>query len=181
MFATRRVYREPVARRKTAPKAASSSEGVNLISKNDRTRYEEEQVMYWRKANHIHGWFVDNVQGGVDDCGTYEVTPDQLRQLLAICECVIEHSELVDGVVYAGTQDGPRHPKPIDMFEKGQVIRDAACAEQLLPRVDGFFFGSKQYDESYLNDVVETRDWLTAMLADHDAGHPGVIFYSSSW
>ena len=24
---------------------------------------------YWRKANQIHAWFVDNVQQGNDDCG----------------------------------------------------------------------------------------------------------------
>ncbi len=29
------------------------------------------EVMYWRKSNAIHKWFVDNVQGGVDDCGNY--------------------------------------------------------------------------------------------------------------
>lgn len=26
------------------------------------------QVAYWRKANAIHKWFVDNVQGGKDEC-----------------------------------------------------------------------------------------------------------------
>jgi len=32
-----------------------------------------EDVGYWRKDNHIHQWFVKNCQGGVDDCGLYEV------------------------------------------------------------------------------------------------------------
>jgi hypothetical protein len=39
------------------------------------------QAMYWRKANQIHKWFVDNVQGGVDDCGSYDVTIEQLKEL----------------------------------------------------------------------------------------------------
>ena len=30
-----------------------------------------ESVGYWRKANHIHKWFVDNVQNGEDDCKEY--------------------------------------------------------------------------------------------------------------
>lgn len=33
-----------------------------------------EQVAYWRKANQIHRWFVNIVQGGEDDCNPYEVT-----------------------------------------------------------------------------------------------------------
>ena len=28
----------------------------------------EASVGYWRKANHIHRWFVENVQGGEDEC-----------------------------------------------------------------------------------------------------------------
>jgi hypothetical protein len=37
---------------------------------------------YWRKANQIHKWFVDNVQGGVDDCGDYYVSHEKLKALL---------------------------------------------------------------------------------------------------
>lgn len=38
----------------------------------------------WRKASGIHGWFVDNVQGGADDCEAYLVEESQLHELLAI-------------------------------------------------------------------------------------------------
>lgn len=38
-----------------------------------------EQVGYWRKANAIHKWFVDNIQDGEDDCGYYEVAPEYLE------------------------------------------------------------------------------------------------------
>ena len=27
-----------------------------------------KEVMYWRKANYIHNWFVENIQNGSDDC-----------------------------------------------------------------------------------------------------------------
>lgn len=37
---------------------------------------------YWRKANQIHKWFVDNVQRGVDDCGNYYVSREKLQELL---------------------------------------------------------------------------------------------------
>ena len=46
-------------------------------------------VIYWRKANAIHKWFVDNVQGGNDDCGTYEVEWEQLTNLRDTCREVL--------------------------------------------------------------------------------------------
>lgn len=45
-------------------------------------------IGYWRKANAIHEWFVKNVQGGKDDCGIYEVTKEQLAELLEVCVAV---------------------------------------------------------------------------------------------
>lgn len=52
-----------------------------------------EEVGYWRKQNAIHNWFVENVQGGVDDCGTYEVTEEQIDKLLSKCEFVLKNPE----------------------------------------------------------------------------------------
>ena len=39
------------------------------------------EALYWRKANAIHKWFVDNVQEGTDDCGNYWVSREQLEEL----------------------------------------------------------------------------------------------------
>jgi hypothetical protein len=39
------------------------------------------EAMYWRKANAIHRWFVENVQEGEDDCGDYYVSREQLAEL----------------------------------------------------------------------------------------------------
>ena len=40
------------------------------------------ELMYWRKCNAIHKWFVDNVQNGEDDCGEYYVPNSKLIELL---------------------------------------------------------------------------------------------------
>jgi hypothetical protein len=40
---------------------------------------------YWRKANQIHKWFVDNVQDGEDNCGEYYVPNEKLKELLTTC------------------------------------------------------------------------------------------------
>ena len=47
-------------------------------------------VGYWRKANAIHAWFVDNVQKGVDECQNSHVEREQLVQLLDRCKEVLQ-------------------------------------------------------------------------------------------
>jgi hypothetical protein len=53
----------------------------------------ELEVAYWRKANQIHAWFVDNVQEGVDNCGSYYVSRDNLTTLLELCKKVVETND----------------------------------------------------------------------------------------
>lgn len=55
--------------------------------------YLEFEAMYWRKVNAIHNWFVENVQNGADDCGTYYVTHDQIEQLILTIERVLEKKD----------------------------------------------------------------------------------------
>lgn len=52
--------------------------------------YLEFDAMYWRKMNAIHNWFVENVQEGTDDCGTYHVTHKQIEELILTIERVLE-------------------------------------------------------------------------------------------
>lgn len=42
-------------------------------------------ALYWRKANAIHSWFVNNVQNGEDNCGEYYVSHDKLDELFNVC------------------------------------------------------------------------------------------------
>lgn len=69
-----------------------------VVTKNDQTRldikpervtYVDEEIMYWRKVNAIHAWFVENVQDGIDECQESRVTIEQLDELATICEKVI--------------------------------------------------------------------------------------------
>ncbi len=45
-------------------------------------------VAYWRKANHIHSWFVTHCQEGKDDCKRYYVGREKLEELLQTCQIV---------------------------------------------------------------------------------------------
>jgi hypothetical protein len=60
---------------------------VDTIKAN-KVKYIEEEVGYWRKANQIHFWFVNNVQNDVDNCGEYYVSVDHMETLLELCQKV---------------------------------------------------------------------------------------------
>jgi len=52
-----------------------------------------ENVGYWRKANHIHAWFVEKVQDGEDECQDSYVSIDKLKELLSDCESVLDNKD----------------------------------------------------------------------------------------
>lgn len=135
-------------------------------------------VGYWRKANAIHRWFVENVQDGNDDCGEYEVTKEKLEELKDTCLEVLAGCELVDGKVKNGATlvDGEWQ----DNIEDGKVIADVSVAESLLPTTSGFFFGSTEYDEWYVKDIQHTIDIIAKVLEETDF-EKEIIIYSSSW
>ena len=130
----------------------------------DNVAYVIEQCAYWRKANSIHAWFVANVQNEVDDCGTYEVSLEQLIELNTNVKRIL-------------TANG-RHQRTL--------------IESLLPPQGGFFFGNTDVDQEdglkwYLADMEETHRQLTPLIeqltVDKDSGTglwPG-ISYQSSW
>ena len=136
------------------------------------------EVGYWRKANQIHKWFVKHVQNNVDDCGTYEVSVGQLRDLLALCKAVKKASKLIDGQVsqgQRGTADGWE-----TIYGEGKIIEDSSVAEELLPTGSGFFFGSTDYNEYYMQDINATIKIINKVLKETDFETHGVA-YSSSW
>lgn len=68
-------------------------EGVPLIE-GGRVKEISEEAAYWRKANQIHNWFVENVQDGEDECKPHEVSLEQLQALVDACKTVLaDHSK----------------------------------------------------------------------------------------
>ena len=139
-----------------------------------------EEICYWRKANAIHKWFVDNVQGGIDDCNYHdEVTEDKLKELLHICDEIVCKVRLVPGkmcVGYSSTNGGELTPTIID----GRVVDKPEICEGLLPAQSGFFFGSTDYDESYMADVLQTIKHIAEILVETDF-ETDAVYYLSSW
>lgn len=109
----------------------------------------KDEVMYWRKANQIHDWFVRNVQDNEDDCDYYTVSREDIETLLSACEEVLEHDY------------------------------DEDIAEDLLPTCQGFFFGSYEYDEYYYDDIRTTIDKFRDLLANFDFDKNYLMYTSS--
>jgi hypothetical protein len=70
----------------------------------NKVTYIEEGAGYWRKANAIHQWFVDNVQDGVDNCGTYYVSQEKMTMLLYLVNQVLEDNSKAEELL--PTQSG---------------------------------------------------------------------------
>ena len=120
--------------------------GYEDTSGNFRSLSINLPLMYWRKANAIHGWFVNNVQDGVDNCQTSEVSRGQLEDLQALV------NEILDAKTNA--------------ISRGESLEDAlALAEKKLPPHEGFFFGSTDINEWYFEDLEYTSEALAKILA----------------
>jgi hypothetical protein len=100
---------------------------------------------YWRKANQIHRWFVENVQDGEDNCQEAGVSREKLTELRELCQQAI---------------DKPEH------------------AHMILPTREGFFFGGKDYDQWYFDDLKETIEVIDNALAMPEQWD---FNYRSSW
>jgi hypothetical protein len=105
------------------------------------------KVAYWRKANAIHQWFVENCQEGVDECQKAYVSREQLQTLLDLCK---------------------------------EIVASPKKGSKLLPTANGFFFGSTEYDDYYMQDITYTVERLEKILKD-SALEKSDFYYQSSW
>jgi len=96
------------------------------------------RVAYWRKANAIHDWFVQNVQDGRDECQEAWVSREQLQELIELCKQIIAKPKKADellptrsGFFFGGTDydDWYMHQLQytVDRFEK--ILADPAFAK----------------------------------------------------
>lgn len=117
----------------------------------------EREIMYWRKQNAIHKWFVMNVQNGEDQCVRHVVTEDDIGRLLHACRVVVAAR----------------------ISEKAEAI-----AAHFMPTGEGFFFGSTEYDEWYYDGLMKTITTLETFLSDiegEDFWSKVTVHYQSSW
>lgn len=143
--------------------------------------YIVEEIGYWRKANCIHDWFVNNCQNGNDDCKEYYVEKYQLQELLAACIFVRDSSKLIDeNIENVRITKGFNHK---NMMGDRKIIKDPSVAKELLPSVSGFFFGNTDYDEFYLQDIRNTIKILEDELSIQyeNIHYEPDYYYRASW
>lgn len=140
-----------------------------------------EEVGYWRKANAIHNWFVENTQNGEDNCNESYVSLDNMKELLRLCNEVIKSSKLVKGKIQTGYTISKEKGKVLNM-EDGEYIEDSSIAQDLLPTQSGFFFGSEDYDEYYMDDIKYTQKLLKGIIKEEENGeYTHDYYYNASW
>lgn len=110
-------------------------------------------IMYWRKANAIHNWFVQECGGGKDECQDIYVEVEDLERLHQLCS---EVAELFPEEYTSDFENEEDRPPLSD-----EVVTRAS---QLLPPISGFFFGGTGIDIWYYDDIVRTRDELSRIL-----------------
>jgi hypothetical protein len=96
------------------------------------------EAMYWRKANAIHRWFVDNIQDGVDNCAEYYVDIKYLTELRDLCKRVLEDPEKAMELL-----------PPKSGFFFGSAVIDEFFIDDLTNTVERF---------DYLLDLPEVKD-----------------------
>lgn len=128
------------------------------------------QVACWRKANAIHNWFVENCQGGVDECQETHIEVEQLEELISNCSEVLE---LLNPYYGAGEEEASIPDE----------VRESV--EEILTPTSGFFFGSTDIDAWFYDDVKYTHDrldeivkWVNSEQRDKRFWN---ITYQSSW
>ena len=128
MYLTKKVYvqnwsHQPKEERHTISVKKGGKKRIDINTK--KVSYVIEEVGYWRKANAIHQWFVDNCQKGVDDCGDYSVSTENLEKLRGICAEILANKgkaeELLptqEGFFFGGTQYDQYYYDDLEMTVK---------------------------------------------------------------
>lgn len=118
--------------------------------------YLTREVGYLRKANCIHGRIIEECAGGKDNQ-----------------EIVWLPRSFIDSMI-------ARIGSILDVVSKGGDWVEVAKRD--LPTCEGFFFGSTEYDESYLDDLRDAMDIFIKIFADLDesGGHLD-CYYEASW
>ena len=71
--------------------------GKDIDEHNFMSKETKYQIGYWRKANAIHKFFVDNCADGVDDCREMYVREETLSDLLDRCnEILADHDRAIE-------------------------------------------------------------------------------------
>jgi len=148
------------------------------ITSRDYWNFDNEE-MYWRKANEIHKFFCDNCEE-IEEGIVYKVTKDNLLDLLGKCNKILEIVKTKKGTIRNGQKYNLEKQTWEDILEEGIVIENEEEIKEVLPTQSGFFFGSTDYDEYYLERIKNTQTHLEMILSTIDFDIYD-MYYLASW
>ena len=167
--------RTPTERRfeNTATRLGTTRKG---IAPYDTARAEEE-VLAWGVTRQIGEWITKRTSEERDNHG-YLIGWNSLEQLLIACEKVLNASHLVPDTWFAEDvkTDGSLDRKAL--ADPKKTIKNVNVAHKLLPAYHGYG-SSGEYDEAYLQDVEDTRDWLLDMFAARREDTGAKVYYAT--
>lgn len=147
--------------------------------KKDELNFENtSELIYWRKANEIHKYFIDKCANGEDTGDMYPVSKDQLEELKDICEEVLKKSIIKTGQIENGQRFNKDTGKWDPIYQEGKYIENPEVAESLLPRESGFFFGSTNYDEWYIEDLKYTSEKIKEILESFNFDEEEILYHA---
>jgi hypothetical protein len=113
------------------------------------------------KANQIFNWFIKNVMSNDVSNKYYEVTKDQLQNLLDVCITIKNNITILNDDEYTVNED---------------------VAKEILPllKTQGYFFGTSSYGIVYAKQVLNTIDVITNILETTDF-EKETIYFNAIW
>ena len=139
----------------------------------------KDELIYWRKANEVHRFFCDKGKE-IEKEISYKLKKEDLEELLDICNTILDSALIIPGKVKNGSKYNPETQKLEPIIENGLIIANKELCEELLPTQEGFFFGSTEYDEYYLEDIKYTKEKLEEILKQINEKENN-IYYLASW
>jgi hypothetical protein len=143
-----------------------------------------KQIGYWRKANAVHGWFVNELANGIDECQEIDVERSDLERLLNDCRNALLSKDMAvpkvedTQVINVESEDVGKTIAERFKREQAKSNRVLLLGDPLEP-VAGFFFGSTEKDEYYYESIQETADLIESIL--DTAGEDTRFIYRASW
>lgn len=121
----------------------------------------------WRKFNALHNYIINHFANGRDEYQRVYLLEEEIKEILNILKKVEESFKTAK----------------IKEEKDGYIIYENPIAEKLLPTKDGFFFGSLDYDDFYLDYVkrsIKIFEEVLKLLEERpEEGYD--IYYQASW
>lgn len=109
-------------------------------------------VAYWRKANSIHAWMVQNLADGKDECQRIYLDHDHINKLINKCKAALS------------------------LYRSGEI----EGAGRMMPPQGGFFFGNTDVKDCWAKDMEDTIKQLAPLL-DPELSKKYSFYYRASW